>query len=454
MDSDKMEVLAARVSELEWRVAAVKNYDEPLDSVWLLLCGYLIWFMGAGFCFLEMGSVRVKHSENILAKNLLVPVLAFFCWYLTGYALAFGDGGHRAGKFIGGSFFAMHGFREQKENFRKWFFQGAFCDTCASIVSGGTAERMTMFGYAIHTVVLTCFIYPVGVHWAWSEVGWLKFTDPATGEFRSVVGPCYQDWAGSGVIHLVGGVAALSGALVVGPRVGRFIEGHHEQDFTPHSVPFTVLGTFILWLGWFGFNSGGNLAMHTDAMAYKAAIATCNSSLAPAAGALVAFLLRCYVVPPYHFDVTALCNGVLAGLVAVTASCGFIDMWEAAVIGVVAGVLYCLSCMALVELKVDDPIDAISVHMVNGLWGAIAAGLFGDPKPGNGGNGLLYGGNQLGVQALACTCFIAWSGTLSLIVFTSIQLAGQLRWSEEVQIRGANIMQHSLLEDYDTSGTA
>jgi len=445
-------VLQANVNDLSTQYTAVSKdlstqYNESLDTIWMLICGYLVWFMSAGFCFLEMGSVRVKNSQNILAKNLIVPVVAFLCWYVMGYALAFGVT-ETPNKFIGGTYFVLYGFGDNLQQLRRWFFQGAFCDTSASIVSGGVAERMTFFGYVVHTVIMTAFIYPVCVYWAWSGSGWLNYSEDGGVKYKSTIGPAYQDWAGSGVIHLVGGVAALCGAIVVGPRKGRFSEDAKQEDFLPHSVPFTVLGTFILWLGWYGFNPGCVAGLHTDMQAYTAANALVNTTLAPCAGGLVAWLLRRYVLAPYIFDVPALCNGVLAGLVAVTAGSGFVKHWEALIIGALAGVFYCLSVKLLTKLQIDDPIDAVSVHFTNGLWGTIAIGFFGNPKEPFGGNGVFYGGDQLGVQVVACICFIVWSAVWSLLIFIPLRLLGYLRWSDEIQDLGADVAQHSPSKNY------
>jgi len=449
---DLISVLEVNVNDLSMQYTALSNdlptrYNESLDTIWMLICGYLVWFMSAGFCFLEMGSVQVKNSQNILAKNLIVPVVAFLCWYVMGYALAFGVT-ETPNKFIGGTFFVAYGFGDNLQQLRRWFFQGAFCDTSASIVSGGVAERMTFFGYVVHTVFMTAFIYPVCVYWAWSGSGWLNYSEDGGMKYKSTIGPAYQDWAGSGVIHLVGGVAALCGAIVVGPRKGRFTEDAKQDDFSPHSVPFTVLGTFILWLGWYGFNPGCVAGLHTDMQAYTAANTLVNTTLAPCAGGLVAWLLRRYVLAPYIFDVPALCNGVLAGLVAVTAGSGFVKHWEAIIIGALAGVFYCLSVKLLTKLQIDDPIDAVSVHLTNGLWGTIAIGFFGNPKEPFGGNGVFYGGDQLGVQIVACICFIVWSAVWSLLIFIPLRLLGYLRWSDDIQDLGSDVAQHSPSKNY------
>jgi len=431
----------------------IAPYNECLDTIWILLTGYLVWFMSAGFAFLELGGVRQKNSQNILAKNIFVPVLTFVGWYFLGYPLGFGSLTTRApSNFIGQRFFTMDGFYQAPTTtFKYWFFQGAFADTTASIVSGGIAERMTLVAFLIHTVVMTSFIYPVCVYWAWSGSGWLNFPDPNTGVMKSLAGPWYQDWAGSGVIHLVGGTAALVGAIMVGPRKGRF-DPNVDQDaeFVPHSVPFTVLGTFILWFGWYGFNPGSVGHMNNQHFAENTQLVVINTTLAPCCGGLVAFILRATVFPPRTFDVPALCNGILAGLVAVTAPCGYIEPWEAIIIGAMGGLFYCTSAWLVAKAKIDDPIEAVSVHFTNGLWGAISCGLFGDPLLGFGGNGCFrkQNGAQLAVQIAACLCFMLWSASLTILVFLPLKLAGRLRWSDEFQELGADEMQHSPRKSY------
>lgn len=451
MSLNMSQAVLDRISSLEAQMAMVQtnvsDYSEALNTIWLLLTGYLVWFMSAGFAFLELGGVRQKNSQNILAKNMLVPVLTFMGWYVVGFGLAFGvpDPSKPMNRWCGTQYFAMSGFLNNKALFKTWFFQGAFADTTASIVSGGIAERMTLSAFMIHTVCMTSIIYPICVYWAWSGSGWLNYPDPtgAPQMISSVGSVAYKDWAGSGVIHLVGGIAALVGAIIVGPRKGRFDPAVSQEEFAPSSVPFTVLGTFVLWFGWYGFNPGCISAMNTAFLAENAAMVVCNTTLAPVAAGLTAFLLRATIFAPHRMDVPSLCNGILAGLVAVTAACGWIQPWEAILIGITAGILYCISAKVIYMLKIDDPIEAVSVHAVNGAWGALAVGFYGNPNDGMGGNGVFYGGNQVGIQFLACLCFITWSATISTCIFLPLKYIGWLRWSDEFQDMGADEAQHS-----------
>lgn len=447
--AEMLESSISRITELEFQLSAAvttqKGHAEALDNIWMLYSASLIFFMNPGFAFLEAGSVRFKNTQHILAKNLIVPVICFLIWYLFGFGLAFGATEGEPGKFASGRYFAMDDFWQDKVRFRNWFFQGCFCETAATIVSGATAERTGFWAFCLYTCVATGVIYPIAVYWAWSGYGWLSFMEE--GVAKSTVGAAYMDFAGSGVIHLLGGVGGLVGAAIVGPRKGRF-DPALQDEFTPHSINFCVLGTFILWFGWYGFNPGSTLSMSTADKAYQSALVACNTSLAPCMAGLVVFLIR-YALTR-KLDLGGLCNGVLAGLVAITASCAFVEPWEALIIGFIAAFVYQGSSMLVPRLGIDDPVEAVSVHAANGLWGILACGFFGDPAEGIGGNGVFYGGNQLGVQVVAAICIILWSAALSATVFLPLRFLGLLRVSDEFQDMGADIMQHSPTKSYRT----
>jgi len=367
------------------------------------------------------------------------------CWYTFGWTLAYGtiEDPH---KFSGGTEFFMDGFWDDKTKFRNWFFQGAFCATGGTIVSGATAERMQLKGFGIFIVIMTSFIYPVVAYWGWSGSGFLSYTDDA-GESVSSFGPAYKDFAGSGIVHLVGGIGSLVGAICVGPRKGRF-DPDSTTDFTAHSVPFVVLGTFLLWFGWYGFNPGSTLSMKSEGDAHTASLVAVNTTLAPCVGGLVVFLLRAKLVFPRCLDVGGFCNGILAGLVAITAPCAFVKPWEALLIGLVGGLLYQAASMLLQKLRIDDVVDAFPVHGVCGIWGVLACGLFGNPDDGMGGNGLFHGGDQLRVQIMAVIVIMAWAGGLSLLILAPLRKLGMLRKSDDAQEQGADIMEHSPVRAY------
>jgi Amt family ammonium transporter len=258
-----------------------------------------------------------------------------------------------------------------------------------------------------------------------------------------------MDFAGSGLVHLTGGVGALVGCLAVGKRKGQFEPGA-DTEFIPHSIPFCVLGTFILWFGWYGFNPGSTLAMHTKEKAVQAGLVAVNTTLSPCVAGLVVFTLRALAVSPYLLDVGAFCNGVLAGLVSITAGCGTVKPWEAVFIGGIGGFVYQGVSMLLKRIGVDDVVDAFPVHGACGIWGVLALGLFGDKDHGMGGNGFFYGGDQFRVQVMGCVVIIAWVGLLSAPVLFGLKFAGMLRLGDEYQDKGADAMKHSPVKAYST----
>jgi len=430
MDATQIAELKAQLKQ-ELQAELANDHAEPLDNLWMLLGGVLVFFMHTGFSMLETGSVRFKNAQNILCKNLMVVCVGFLCWYFLGFGLAFGT---TAGKFMGTDRFVGSGFAGTIA-MREWFFQGAFCATAATIVSGSMAERTMLQGFAIFTVLLTAFLYPVVVHWGWSGQGLLN-----DGE-ASIVGPTYNDFAGSGIVHMVGGVAALVGAIIVGPRKGRWA---NEEDFAPHNPSLCVLGTLVLWFGWFGFNGASTLSMKSSEDAFSSALVCMNTTLAPAVAGLVVFLLRCYIFDPKCFDVMAICNGILGGLVSITAGCGSVAPGESVVIGFLGAFVYQGASMLMVKLKIDDPLDAFAVHGACGCWGVLAAGLFGE------GNGAFYGGDQLGVQIVAVLLIAAWIAIPSLALCFALRAAGLLRVPEAIEMDGLDVHEHTPTQSHPT----
>jgi len=386
-----------------------------------------------------------------MGKNLLVISLGFLCWWGVGWALAYGTT-EDPNKFSGFNQFFASGFMDDKTLFRNFFFQGAFCATGGTIVSGAMAERTKLTGFAIYTILMTSIIYPIVVYWGWSGSGFLNYVDDA-GESVSAVGPAYMDFAGSGLVHLVGGVGALCGAIFVGARKGRFDESVNQEEFVAHSVPFQALGTLVLWFGWFGFNPGSTLSMSSKDAAYTAGIVAVNTTLAPCVAGLLVFVFKALVLPPKLLDVGAFCNGILAGLVSITAGCAVVKVWEAIIIGLIGGLVYLGSSMLLERLKVDDVVDAFPVHGGCGIWGTLALGFFGNPEEGLGGNGVLYGGDQLGTQILGIVVIFAWVGALSSAIFFPLRQAKLLRLSDEFQDQGADILEHSPRKAYQDAAS-
>merc|ERR1712232_1422414 len=315
------------------------------------------------------GCCRSKNVQNILLKNLTDVAIGTMGWWAFGWMLAYGnpdeDGDGKMDNDFAGSIEAFGGgFMEDKDGVvtpkggkqLNWFFQWAFCSAATTIVSGGVAERVKFPGYCIYSFLMTSFIYPIVVAWTWGY-GWL--------EHMNDVG--YMDFAGSGIVHMSGGVGALVGAAVAGPRIGRF---ENPSEFVPHSLPLVVLGTFILWFGWYGFNCGSTLGLSDAGTGELAAHVAMNTTIAAATGGLVVFLLR-VVILKGAYDIAGFCNGILAGLVSITAGCGNVDCGSAFVIAIIGGCIYQAASVTLKKLGIDDPIDAFAVHGAAGAWGVM-----------------------------------------------------------------------------------
>ena len=421
---------AAGASEL-----TLTDVERAVDTLWVVVAGALVFLMHLGFTMLEAGFTRMKNAANICAKNIMNIAVGLIAYWAVGFPFMFGDGN----SFLGHSgWFLSVTDADAADSFSsldwadvtistKWFFQVVFAATAATIVSGAVAERTRFVGYLAYVIVLTAFIYPVVGHWVWGG-GWLADLG-------------FLDFAGSTVVHTVGGVAALVGAIVVGPRVGKYAGG--KINVIPgHSMPLAIAGVLVLWFGWFGFNAGSTLkAAGVD---FAAIVLTTN--LAAASGVVGALVIsRLIYGKP---DVGMLGNGGLAGLVAITAGCAFVDSWAAVVIGLIAGIIVVLSVVGIDRLRVDDPVGAVSVHAVCGIWGTLAVGLFGTAEltEGAGRAGLFYGGGlaQLGVQAIGSLSTVAWVGVTCLIVFYAIKHTVGLRVDRSHELDGLDISEHGM----------
>jgi Amt family ammonium transporter len=381
-------VLAQEAAE---GAAAAESIQTNLNFVWTILAAALVFFMQAGFALLETGFTRAKNAINIIMKNVMdasAGVLVFFC---IGFALMFGPSWNG---LVGTEGFFLTGIEGPSTawTYAFFFFQAVFAATAATIVSGAVAERTKFAGYLIFSVLITGVIYPVFGAWAWgglfSGSGWLE-------------GLGFIDFAGSTVVHSVGGWAALAGALVVGPRLGKYDADGRPQAIPGHSLPLAALGVFILWLGWFGFNAGSTTAGTTDI----ALIAT-NTFLAAGAGALGAGITTWIRTGVPRATMTL--NGVLGGLVGITAGCAALTPGFAALTGVVAGVIVVYGVRA-VEAIADDPVGAVAVHGICGAWGTLAAGLF---------NAAGVSASQVGVQAIGIAAAFLWTFPMSYLAFT------------------------------------
>ncbi|HPN94926.1 MAG: Ammonia channel precursor [bacterium ADurb.Bin236] len=398
-----------------------------INTVWMLVCAFLVFFMQPGFAMLEVGFTRAKNAANILMKNLMDFSIGSLAYWAIGFGIMFGAS--RGGLFGTSGFFLSDGDPSTGDGMWKiafWLFQVVFAATAATIVSGAMAERTKFKSYIFYCVFICALIYPVVGHWVWGG-GWL-----------SKLGMI--DFAGSAVVHSVGGWCALAGAIAVGPRLGKYGPNGQVNAIPGHNIPLAALGVFILWFGWFGFNAGST----TSGMNLSIGVIAVTTNLAAAAGAVAAMIM----VWIWHGkpDTSMTLNGALAGLVGITAPCANVSPSSAVIIGAVAGVLVVLAVEFVDRiLKIDDPVGAISVHGVCGAWGTLAAGLFAQSKYG-GVDGLFFGGgfSQLGVQALGVVSVFAWSFISASVLFAVIKIVVGLRVSPEEELRGLDIEEHGI----------
>jgi len=432
----------------------IESLTTGVDTFFLLFAGALVFLMQAGFAMLCAGSVRQKNVKNIMLKNLLDACGGAIGFYTLGYGFAYGTGN----VFIGGSMFALKDFASGTE-YIGWFFQFAFAATAATIVAGTVAERCKMAAYLAYSLFLTAFVYPVVVRSIWAGDGFLTAfkDDPETEAFRGIG---VIDFAGSGVVHMTGGATALVAAIILGPRRGRFYDDDGNALETPvsfpaHSVALQILGTFILWFGWFGFNPGSALAIGNSGSAHTAALCAVTTTLAAAAGCVTAMAFDSFmesrVTGETSYDLTMAMNGALAGLVAITAGCSVVYPWAAIVIGMVGGLVYYGFSKFLIKMKIDDAVDAVPVHFANGAWGVIAVGLFADKElQAVAGYSTLHQGwfndfgdaNLLLVQIVAIIWICAWVGGIMTPFFMALNALGIFRVDPLEEEVGLDISHH------------
>ncbi|NSW89850.1 MAG: ammonium transporter [Firmicutes bacterium] len=402
-----------------------------LNILWTLIAAVLVFFMQAGFAMVETGFTRAKNAGNIIMKNFMDFAIGSVLYFIIGFGLMFGD------SFLG--LFGTNGFfnPDKITNVSQFseltpgvfiFFQTVFCATSATIVSGAMAERTKFIAYVIYSAVISLLIYPVVGHWVWGG-GWL-----------STLG--FVDFAGSTVVHSVGGWAALVGASMLGPRIGKYNKDGTINVIPGHSLTLGALGAFILWVGWFGFNPGSTLAANEE---IGRIAMTTNLAAAAAACSTMTITWFKYKKP----DVGITLNGALGGLVAITAGCQVVTMWGAIIIGIMSGFVVTFGIEFIDKvLKVDDPVGAITVHCLNGIAGTLFVGLFANYKPGTASAilGLFYGGgfNLLGVQALGVISVAVWTLVTTFILFTVIKKTVGLRVSRIEEIQGLDIHEHGI----------
>lgn len=416
---------AVALTPLTAESISIADLKMGLDTVWVLLAAFMVFFMQAGFGMVEAGFIRAKNSTNILTKNFLDFCMASIGFFVFGYAIMFGTGNG----FIGMSGFFMIGAKSGADVplFAFWLFQAAFCGAAATIVAGGMAERMKFKAYLIYSFLISAFIYPIVGHWVWGG-GWLSALN-------------FSDFAGSAVVHTTGGVAALIGTIILKPRTGKYRPDGSIKMISGHNIPLASLGVFILWFGWFGFNPGSTLSVGNGTLISLVAI---NTNLAAASGGILAMIMVWSISGKP--DLSMALNGALAGLVAVTAPCAYISPWSAIVIGAVGGILVVLASLLLDKLKIDDPVGAFPVHGVNGIWGALSIGLFGRKALGLPSEGLFFGGGfkLLGVQSLGVFSIALFVIAAMGLIFIIIDKTIGLRASVEEEYLGLDIGEHGL----------
>ena len=405
-----------------------------LDTLWVVITACLVFFMNAGFALLESGLCQAKNAVNILAKNFIVFAVSSLAFWVVGFGLMFGDGN----PFVGLTGWFMSGADNSPamgEAYQgvftalnwtgvplaaKFFFQLVFAGTAATIVSGAVAERIKFLSFILFSFALVAIIYPVGGHWAWGG-GWL-----ATAGFK--------DFAGSTVVHSIGGWAALTGVMILGPRVGKYTAAGKVQPIPGHNMGFATLGTFILWLGWFGFNPGSTMAADVALISTVAL----NTNMAAAAGCLAATAVAWVVLGKP--DLSMILNGTLAGLVAITAGCNVVGTASSVIIGTLAGILVVFAVLFFDKVKLDDPVGALSVHLVNGVFGTLAVGLFATEGGLFTGGGLALTLTQIkGILAVG-----AFTAAASAIVWYTLKVTVGIRVSAEEEREGLDTGEHGM----------
>ncbi len=473
---------------MEDLTASVNTLTVNANILWVLIAGFFVFFMQAGFALVETGFTRAKNVSHTMLMNMMVFCIGALGYWVCGFAFQFGGVNYTypataisstqaspewafspitlgswsdaAGNallasplviggsgFLGLSGFFLQGIGQSAAGILTFFlFQMVFMDTAATIPTGSMAERIKFIGFVAMGLWVSMFIYPLIGNWVWGG-GWLANLGRTLGMGNGAV-----DFAGSGVVHMTGGAIALAGAIAIGPRLGRFNKDGSANPILGHNVPMGVLGTIILFFGWFGFNPGSALGIQ-GAFINLVALAAINTLLAGAAGGVTAMAFMWLFGPTKKPDPAMSVNGVLAGLVAVTAPCAFIDMWAAVVIGIVAGVLVCLATFALEKAKIDDPVGAVPVHFVNGIWGVLAVGIFANGNPDTAAwngidspvSGLLYGNfGQFAAQMLEAVSIGVVVFSLSYVFFRALHGANLLRVAPEHELAGLDMPEMGL----------
>src|SRR5690348_14486895 len=423
----------------------------PLNTMWTLVAAFLVFGMQVGFTMLEAGFCRSRETVNVLVECVVDTCLCGILFYAIGFAFMFSHGNG----FIGYHWFFLQGAPATYEStgvafLAVWIFQFAFADTCSTITSGAMIGRTDFIGDLLYSVCVTGFIYPIIGHWAWGPDGWLA-TMGSTGTFFPSLGTSFHDFAGSTVVHTIGGMIALAGAIVLGPRLGRKFKRDGGAPMLPHDLTIAVSGGLILWFGWYGFNPGSTLsAMDAEGIGRVAA----NTTLAACAGGLTAMFWAYMYSKKWDAGFTT--NGFLAGLVAITCPCYWVSPTGAILLGGVAGVIVVLGVELLEWLRIDDPIGAVPVHGICGIWGTLSLGLFacgrygatGPISPDNSAplRGLFYGGGTqvLVAQIIGSACVAAATFGVAMVVMLLVNATGTLRVPAEAELHGMDLHEHGI----------
>lgn len=420
---------AALAQDAEAPTTADLSY--ALDTVWVLLTAFLVFWMQAGFALVESGFVRAKNTVNILMKNTVDFAAATLTYWLVGFGMMFGGGASVA--IVGWAGFGVALSDASLYPGLEWanvpvaakfIFQLVFAGTTATIISGAAAERTKFSAYVLYSVLVSALIYPISGHWIWGG-GWLQNLG-------------FLDFAGSSAVHSMGGWLALVMAFILGPRLGKYTKEGKVHPIPGHSMPLATLGTFILWLGWFGFNPGSTMAADAGAIAHIAV----TTNAAAAAGFLAAMFMSWIVLGKPDAGLSM--NGTLAGLVAVTAGCAFVTPGAALLIGAIGGLLMFAAVLFFDRIHLDDPVGAVSVHGVCGAFGTLAVGLWAVSDLTGGAAGLFYGGglHLLGVQALGVASIFGWAILAGFIVFGLINKTVGLRVTPAEEVEGLDVLEH------------
>ncbi|MBP5570652.1 MAG: ammonium transporter [Prevotella sp.] len=388
-----------------------------VDTLWVLLGAMLVFWMQPGFALVEAGMTRSKNTANILMKNFCDFMCGSVLFWIIGFSLMFGTDHGLFG--WDGLFFRSNGGNENLPDAAFFIFQTMFCATAATIVSGAMAERTKFSNYLIYSVLISAIVYPVSGHWGWGG-GWLAELG-------------FHDFAGSTLVHACGGMLALAGAIALGPRIGKYDRAKRSRAIPGHNLALCALGVFCLWVGWFGFNPCSELSI-TGESAIHTAHVFITTNMAAATGGLAA-LAYTWLVDGKP-SLSMVCNGILAGLVGITAGCDCVDVWAAAVIGLVTSAIMCFSVSFIdKKLRIDDPVGAISVHGVGGIVGTILTGVFVNPAL----NGTE---TTVGIQTLGAVAVCAWAFVMGLVVFYGIKYTLGLRCDKRIEEEGLDVYEH------------